>query len=298
MRKVLAAADIGSNTLHLLVAEFAGKGLKRMVNESEWLSLGEVVAKEGAIPPQLVDRLLEILKSFKRLTESAKAEELYVFATEAMRRAKNCDQVLERVQKEVGLKIELISPRREAELGLRGAMIDTRPHSPHLMVETGGGSVQAAFCRGHEITDEISLRIGTGVLISQGQVSYPIRPSHIDRMKLIIAEALEANLAGDYKVRTMISCGGVARGIWRAMHPDGDRMLHIEDLQYLIWDASRLDVATISARYGVKAKRAGTLLPGALIYEAFLIRFGIEEFEVSQFGVREGAILESASRGF
>lgn len=298
MRKVLAAADIGSNTLHLLVAEATGKGLKRMVNESEWLSLGEVVAQEGSIPPALVERLLETLKSFKRLAEAAKAEELYVFATEAMRRAKNCEQVLERVQKEVGLKIELISPRREAELGLRGAMIDTRPHSPHLMVETGGGSVQAAFCRGHEITDEVSLRIGTGVLISKGQVSYPIRPSHVDRMRLIIAEALEANLADEYKVRTMISCGGVARGIWRAMHPDGDRMLHLEDLQYLIWDASRLDVPTIAARYGVKAKRAGTLLPGALIYEAFLIRFGIEEFEVSQYGVREGAVLESASRGF
>lgn len=80
------------------------------------------------------------------------------------------------------------------------------------------------------------------------------------------------------------------------MHPDGNRMLHIEELQYLIWDASRLDVQTIAARYGVKAKRAGTLLPGALIYEAFLTRFGIEEFEVSQFGVREGAILELASR--
>lgn len=296
MRKVLAAADIGSNTLHLLVAEANGKGLKRMVNESEWLSLGEVVAKEGAIPPALVERLMETLRSFKRLTEAAKAEQLYVFATEAMRRATNCDQVLEQVQREVGLKIELISPRREAELGLRGAMVDTRPHSPHLMVETGGGSVQAAFCRGHEITDEVSLRIGTGVLISEGQVTYPVRPSHVDRMKLMIAEALEANLAEEYKVRTMISCGGVARGIWRAMHPDGNRMLHIEELQYLIWDASRLDVQTIAARYGVKAKRAGTLLPGALIYEAFLTRFGIEEFEVSQFGVREGAILELASR--
>lgn len=296
MAKVLAAADIGSNTIHLLVSDAGGKGLKRMVNESEWLSLGEIVSREGFIPDQLVEKLSEVLRVFKRTTEAAKAEKFYVFATEAMRRAANCASVIDQVFAATGVTIELISPKREAELGLKGALIDTHPLSPHLMVETGGGSVQAAFCRGQLIQNEFSLPIGTGVLIASGQVTYPVRPSHVERMRLFIAEALEGQIVEGINVRSMIACGGVARGIWRAMHPDGLRMVHLEELKFLIWDASRLDAATIAGRYGVKAKRAGTLLPGALIYEAFLQRYCLEEFEVSQYGVREGAILEMASR--
>ncbi len=296
MAKVFAAADIGSNTLHLLVSEASGKGLRRMVNESEWLSLGEIVSREGVIPELLIERLVEILKGFKRTAEAAKAESFYVFATEAMRRADNCASVLKRVKAAVGIEIELISPQREAELGLRGALMDTHPLSPHLMVETGGGSVQAACCRGHDILQESSLPIGTGVLIAAAQAVYPVRPSQVERMRLMIAEALEGQVDDAMNVRSMIACGGVARGIWRAMHPDGARMIHVEELKFLAWDVTRLDLPSIALRYGVKAKRAGTLLPGALIYEAFLHRFSLEEFEVSQFGVREGAILEMAAR--
>jgi len=267
-----------------------------MVNESEWLSLGEIVSREGVIPELLIERLVEILKGFKRTAEAAKAESFYVFATEAMRRADNCASVLKRVKAAVGIEIELISPQREAELGLRGALMDTHPLSPHLMVETGGGSVQAACCRGHDILQESSLPIGTGVLIAAAQAVYPVRPSQVERMRLMIAEALEGQVDDSMNVRSMIACGGVARGIWRAMHPDGARMIHVEELKFLAWDVTRLDLPSIALRYGVKAKRAGTLLPGALIYEAFLHRFSLEEFEVSQFGVREGAILEMAAR--
>lgn len=295
MARVLAAADIGSNTAHLLVAEHNAGRLRRVVNDSEWLSLGEVVTREGKIPEPQTLKLVQVIREFRRLSESHKAEKLYVFATEAMRRAENCPEVLERVKKEAGVAIDLIAPAKEAELGHRGALIDTKPLNPHLMVETGGGSVQAAWCRGHEVKQDVSLPIGTGVLIAHCDLSYPARESQVDRMRLHIHEALEGALDEYAAARSIIACGGVARGIWRALHPDGERVIHIRELSYLAWDSARLSQQQIVERYGVKPKRAVTLLPGALIYESILKRFGMEEFEVSQFGVREGAILEMAS---
>lgn len=296
MARILAAADIGSNTAHILIAEAQRSGLKRLVNESDWLSLGEIVGREGRIPDTLAIRLQETLKRFKRLAQSFRSEQLYVFATEAMRRAENCEEILAQIKKTTGLKVDLISPLREAELGLRGALEDTNPHGTTLMVETGGGSVQAAWVKEAAMQKSLSMRIGSGSLIAASGLLQPASHAQIQRVAKLISDELSGLDAHDQPSH-IISCGGVARGIWRALHPDGDRRMHLEELRFLAWDAARLTPAQIVARYGVKAKRAATLLPGALVYSAFLEKFGLEEMEVSQFGVREGALLEMADGG-
>ena len=295
MGRVLATADIGSNTAHLLIAELGRTNLKRMVNESEWLSLGEVVSREGCIPKEAEDRLVETLTRFKRLADGAKAQSLYVFATEAMRRASNCDDVLKRIKKECGIEVDIVSPRREAELGLRGALQDTKPTNPVLMIETGGGSVQAAYCHNNVITEEVSLRIGTGVLIAKSNLQFPAAKPMVNKIKSVVDEALEAlNIMPP--AASAIACGGVARGIWRALHPDGEKTIFRKELEFLAWDTQRLSEEQIVARYSVKPKRAQTLLPGSLIYLAMLEKIGIDEITVSQYGVREGAVMEIAGQ--
>jgi len=88
--------------------------------------------------------------------------------------------------------------------------------------------------------------------------------------------------------------GGVARGLWRALHPDGEKRLALAEIEYLIWATERLSTERIIERFNVKPKRAGTLLPGALVYLALMRKFGVAELAISEFGVREGAILNMA----
>jgi exopolyphosphatase/guanosine-5'-triphosphate,3'-diphosphate pyrophosphatase len=64
------------------------------------------------------------------------------------------------------------------------------------------------------------------------------------------------------------------------------------ELDYLAWAASRLTIDRIVNRFSVKQKRAGTLLSGALVYAALMDHFGLDEIAISEFGIREGAILE------
>jgi exopolyphosphatase/guanosine-5'-triphosphate,3'-diphosphate pyrophosphatase len=294
MGRIFAAADIGSNTAHLLIATpHAKKGLKRLINQSDWLSLGEAVSREGRIPPDLELALLESLTRFKALSESAAAESIYVFATEAMRKAANCDEVIKRVKAEVGLDVDLITPEREAELGLRGAQIDTKESVDTLMVETGGGSVQAAWVVKGVLREDVSLPIGTGALIAACGLEHPTPRPKLRELEDIIQLAVRDLDFGRHPSH-MVAVGGVARGVWRAMHPDKERTLHLREMKFLAWDVARLDLNAICKRYGVKIKRAETLLPGAMVYAALMEKFGREELEVSLFGVREGAILEMA----
>ena len=289
--ETFAAADIGSNTIHLLIAEIGKKGLTRKINESEWLSLGQSVSHDGVISTQLQEQLIQSLQNFKASAKLAHAESLYVFATEAVRRAKNHKETLKQIKKETGLTIDVVSGEREAELGMKGALLDCRPNQPFLFAETGGGSVQLALCDQSRILAERSLGIGTGILIDKAKLSHPSKMGSVATATSVI-ESSFSSLIGFDGAHLMIGSGGVARGLWRALHPDGHRILHRKEIDFLAWSVQKLTLAQICARFQVKEKRATTLLPGALIFSSIMNRFDMEWMTVSQFGVREAAILE------
>jgi exopolyphosphatase/guanosine-5'-triphosphate,3'-diphosphate pyrophosphatase len=293
MGRTFAAADIGSNTLHLLIAEANGSAVRRLRTAIEWLGLGEIVGREGAIPAPVADTLIATLASFRQAAQSAKAQGIYVFATEAMRSAANQQKIVQRAKKEAGLEVEVISPRREAELSYRGTALDTPVASTVALIEVGGGSAQVARCKGREVLEAVSLPLGTGKLIAQTFLGQPCTEEQLDMLYHLIDES--AVWAGSVApVGRVIGSGGVLRGIWRALHPDGARLLAVEELDYIAWSAARLTIDQVTRRFDVKPKRAATLVPGALVVKALLRQLGHSVVTVSEFGVREGAILEMA----
>ncbi len=294
MGRVFAAADIGSNTAHLLVAEVHGIRMKRLANESDWLSLGEIVSRLGRIPKPLEDRLVATVATFKETAAQLRAERLYVFATEAMRQADNCEDICRRVRTELAVVIDIITPAREAELSLAGILPEIGDSGPLLLVEAGGGSVQVARWDGKAVASEISLPLGTGALIAKAEITQPSSTTQRAELDRLISEGTSA-IKDLTAVPRVVACGGVARGIWRAIHPDGHPAIHAEELRHLAWATHRLKTDQIVSRYRVKSRRATTLLPGSLVYLKILQKFSHEEMFVSEFGVREGAIFEMAS---
>lgn len=291
MGRLIAAADVGSNTAHLLIGHLTNSGLKRLVNQSEWLSLGEEVSRHGEIPPEKVKELMATLGQFCAQLDEYKVEAAAFFATEAMRKAENHDEVLAEVESRFGIQIDIISPQREAELSYRSCKIDCAGEEPMLMVEAGGGSVQVAFCQEGSIRQLCSVPLGSGTLKARSGLDQPPVPYAIDKAQEIIE--FECDELSDFPpVKRVVACGGVSRGLWRALHPDGNKLLHIEELDFLAWDCARLETEVIVDRYDVKINRARTLLAGSLVLRHILGIFGISEFQVSQYGVREGAILE------
>lgn len=294
MASVLAAADIGSNTAHLLVAATDGQLVMRIDNASEWIPLGEEVSRLGEIPKERIDELIGALKEFRRVCLDRGSKSLYVFGTESLRSAANHAAVLKRIKAETGIMIDIVSPRREAELSLSGIGLDTRGASINLMFEVGGGSVQIAELGDEGMVDEVSLALGTGRVIAEAGISHPVTRAMLDTARRYIESSLASCALVIDKPRA-VACGGVVRGIWRALHPDGEKELTLEEIDFMAFSTSRLTTSRIIERYSVKAKRAGTLLPGALVYAALMRRFGCRSLLISEFGVREGAVLEMAN---
>lgn len=296
MAKILAAADIGSNTAHLLVAEYSETGLNRMVNESEWIALGQIVATQGRIPPETEAHLVRALKSFKAKARQQKAEAFYVFGTEAIRSASNCAEVVGRIKKELGIAVDIISPLREAQLSLYGTSIDCGFGPNRLLIEVGGGSAQMARVDYDQVIESVSVPIGTGRIVAESNLHSPVLPSQLENAQAYVAACLQSvDLARTPVFRQVVCSGGVIRGLWRALHPDQDIHLHRKEIEYLMWATERLTVTKIGKRFGVKPKRAATLFPGALVYFELMEKFGVVNITVSEYGVREGAVLELAN---
>ena len=294
MPRRFAAADIGSNTVHLLVGELTNRGaIRRVVNVSEWLSLGEIVSKQGKIPSLDATKLLETIRRYKRIADDAGVERFYVFATEAMRVAENHDQLIADIKKDTGIKVDLISSNREAELSMLGISLDTHVHDETVLVEVGGGSAQVALCEGKKIVEQSSLPIGTGRILGQLGMKQPAPPEHLEAMRESV-RAFWDDCPKPGEGAVIVASGGVSRGIMRALHPDGERMIQFFELEYLMRAVAGLPVEEIVRRFRVKEKRAASLLPGSVVFYEMLSYYGQKQFLVSEYGVREGAILEMA----
>lgn len=294
MTRIFAAADIGSNTAHLLVAATDGNLVMRIDNFNEWIALGETVAKQKEIPKESLQQLITAVKEFKRVANAKQAESLYVFATEGVRMAKNHEAALKKIFNETGVKVEIISPAREAELSFRAVMLDTKHYGCDMLMEVGGGSAQIGRISRGKLVQEVSLPLGTGRVIAESDLRSPCPDYAFQAAESYIQDVLD-NSGLDFTAKRSVVSGGVGRGLWRAIHPDSEKVMMAEELDYIIWSASRLPPDRIVARFGVKQKRAGTLLPGALVYRALMRKFGVKEIVVSEFGIREGAVLEMAA---
>jgi exopolyphosphatase/guanosine-5'-triphosphate,3'-diphosphate pyrophosphatase len=162
------------------------------------------------------------------------------------------------------------------------------------MFEVGGGSAQVAVIEDDQIIQQVSLPLGTGRIIAETGLINPCPEYALVAAENYIERKLK-DCPITMKGKLAVASGGVGRGLWRALHPDGEKMLSKYEIQYLKQSVRNLSIDRIGSRFNVKPKRAGTLLPGCLVYIALMNYFGVEDCLISEFGVREGAILEMAA---
>src|SRR3954462_2056795 len=140
----IAAIDIGSNSLHMVIAQVDADGsLTTLWRMKEMVGLGRISFPSRRLSREAMDRAVTTLRRFQQAARSRKCEKIVAAATSAVREAENGGDFLERCQRELGLRVRVISAREEARLiylGVRHAVdLDAKPH---FIVDVGGGSVE------------------------------------------------------------------------------------------------------------------------------------------------------------
>jgi exopolyphosphatase/guanosine-5'-triphosphate,3'-diphosphate pyrophosphatase len=290
----LAAIDIGSNTIHLLVADAGEAGLEEVEHRVETLELGVSVARTG----RLGRRARTAVRVLARLRERARelgCEHVIAGATAAVRKAADQAEFLEQASAAIGGPVRLLSEHREAELSFKGVASQYAAKGEWLMVDLGGGSLELVVARGQEMAAVAVLPVGSGVLASE-YLGDP--PALAERQRLRRAALRELAHAPECEAEKLVMTGGTASNlplvISRRSPPPA---LTTADL---LTAEARLDerpAVEVARKYRLPEARIRALRAGVEVILLMLDWYGLDRLHVSHAGLRHGMLLAYLERG-
>ena len=284
--------DVGSNTIHLLVGEVEDGEVLPVTGEKFSARLGAGVDKTGRLEEERLALAAEAINFFSRVAALNGAPSPEVLATSAVRDAENGAELVERVGASTGLEMRLISGKKEAELGFKGALsaLGERPESV-VVVDLGGGSAQLIFGGGSgEIEERVSLPLGTNRTTERFVREDPPMDGELEELRAHVAGMLPGWEVGEALV---VAVGGSARAMLKITSDE----LTVERLWRLSAEIRTRPSGLLAREHGLTPERA-RVLPAAITTLATMLEvYGKEGLTVARGGIREGTLLALAERG-
>ncbi len=296
----IAAIDIGSDTVHILIADVSGSAdgpvVSRVEQQGELLELGRQIATTGQVGKPAATRVEAILRRYLNLARKGN-DRVVIGATEALRRATDGPALVERLSSELGEPVRVLSGAREAALGLAGAVHRLDPTGSQLLIDSGGASTELTLTDGHRAVASASLPVGAA-LLGAGLRGDPPQALSWALGGVRIGSALSLAPAG--KPSRAWATGGSAHnlaGLERTKSRSGDRLLTMAKLSTLATQLLAEPARKLARSSGEDPDRVKILPPGLLIVAAILAHYGLEEVTVVPEGLREGMVAAAFELG-
>jgi len=305
----IAAIDVGSNSIHMVVAQVESDGRFRVLDRAkEMVRLGHRTLTNGRMSADAMNNGIRTLSAFRTLAERQGALRFKAVATSAVREAANGGDFIQRVKDEVGLRLKVIPGREEARLiylGVRHA-IDLRGEST-LLLDAGGGSVEFILSEDDKPVALDSVKIGVARLSEKFLADDPPSARDLDNLESYLSKQLDDILGRVAKrdVRRVIGTSGTMlnliaiAGNLRGDPPDG----HLNNFAVTAEEITRvrrlLTKADRDERLKVKgldAKRVDTIVAGACLADYVMREVGAKEMVACTWALREGVMLDFIAR--
>ena len=305
-RPRLAAIDVGTNTIRLIVAEVDLDGTYRILDEErEPTRLGQGLGDTGRLSAESVERALAAIGKMKAIADGFEVKELRAVATSAVREAANGRAFCREAQRRHKVKIEIVSGDDEAHLAFRSAARHFNlENGSTALVDIGGGSLEVILTAGTVIDQIHSLPLGAVRVTERLMKSDPIRRKHWRKLKKAVDRALKDALRRPpFATDTMIGSGGTFTALahmakWEREGRHGSvqgYMLTRADLVHLL---GRLRETPIEGRRqipGLSPDRADIVVAGAAVISRLAKRLGTRQILVNERGIRDGILLQMIS---
>jgi exopolyphosphatase/guanosine-5'-triphosphate,3'-diphosphate pyrophosphatase len=300
----VGAIDIGTNSVHLFVADVSPDGEVSVVEKQRH----QVELGEGGLVSGLTDaamrRGLEALRSFRTACDSLDVEAIHCAATSAVREAENGVDFCRQVKAETGIHVRIISGLDEARLIYLGA----RPHLDFskgrvLLVDLGGGSTEFILCDAETAYVRASLPLGhlrthatasRGAAMTRADIE-SVREwarSNLDPLRDRIHPSDIARVVGTSGTfRTLARMATLARGELPTETDDG-LLLRREELEALIARFPKLSATKLCALPGMDARRKASLPAGAVVITEVMAFAEVDHLTTSAYALRDGLVVD------
>lgn len=298
MSRILAAVDIGSNTVHVLVAAVeeaeGGPRLRDLGHYVEMPRLGNEVGRSGRIGQAKSAEVMAALHTVLGQAREHRYEHLVAGATAAVRRAADAAEFLETASRAIGTPVRLISEQREAELSFEGVASRHADPVGWLMADVGGGSTELVIAHGSRLELWVSLELGSGALADRF-LSDPPSPAERELLRAAAVERLRE--APRSEVRKLVATGGTAANLPPVVSQERPMALTAADLMAA---RARLDAGpapAVAGSVGLPEARVVALRAGVEILLLVLDRYSLDRVHVSYEGLRHGMLLAYLAGG-
>lgn len=295
MVKKVAVIDLGTNTFNILIATVGETQFTTIFHDKEGVALGMGGINQNKIAPEAISRALTTLKAFKSQCDKHQVAIIHAFGTSAIRNASNGNEFCQLVEKEVGIKIKVITGLEEANLIYKGVLWSYDFSSPAVIMDIGGGSTEFVLANQQGVQSSVSLDIGVSRMYQQLQLSDPLTKEDeetiINRLENKSNNQLEA-----LKTDIIIGSSGVFETVYEVFFDK--RVTHFEtgltmEKSVLFEALDKIIASTLSERQlnPLIIPIRQLMLPIAAVKIKWIMeKLAAEKLIISPYSLKEGAL--------
>ncbi len=307
---VIAAIDVGTNSIHMVVARVQPDlpAFTIIATEKATVRLGDRDPKTGDLTPAAIERATQALRRCQSLATSLNAKQTIAVATSAVREAPNGMDFLQQVKADLGLTINLIAGTEEARRIYLGVLSGVEFHNdPHVILDIGGGSTELILGSGHEPRSLSSTKVGAVRLSALFVKSDPISDKEYRALRNYVRGMLERpveDLISQLKpgeTPRMIGTSGTIEAVamLQAFQAQGSPLENLngysitrEQVHQAIQRLRKLTYDQRVGLSGLNERRAEIIVAGALILREAMELLKLDSITICERALREGVIVD------
>ncbi len=298
MNNLKAVIDIGSNSCLFLAGHFDGRKFFEKESISTITGLGRDLDLNNEFIPEAMEDTFEALSNYKNRASALglKPGQIKVTATEASRVANNAQTFFEKIKKELGFEISIISSSDEAYYSALGASLGfTEPQNELILMDIGGASTEFIKITRQPFKVIESISLPMGVVRATAWIEKGLWEQEIQRILNLFSQGQ------NYKTKMLVGIAGsiTTHAAMLLELPDyDDKAVHGQRITVKNYKSFSEKIFKLSAdelleKYPYIGKRAKVSHAGCYIINTITEALNTEEIYVSTFGLRHGVLFES-----
>ena len=308
--RILAAIDIGTNSIHMVVVRVqpALPAFTIIDREKDTVRLGDRCRETGDLTPEAMSRAIAALRRCQEVAKSLNVEQTIAVATSAVREAPNGREFIKRIESELGLFVNLISGQEEARriyLGVLSGMEFN--NQPHIIIDIGGGSTELILGDSHEPRSLSSTKVGAVRLTAELVKTDPISNAEFVYLQAFVRGQLERAVE---ELKVQLQPGEIPRLVGTSGTIETIATIHareklgfipspltgyqisLKEIKDLINRWRKLSYTQRAVIPGMSDRRSEIIVAGAVILQEAMVLLGIESVTVCERSLREGVIVD------
>lgn len=271
--------DVGSNSVRLLLVD----GAKTLFKTNKITRLSENMGDELTLKTEMVDRTICAVSFFVNMAKNMGAEDIKIFATAAVRKAKNQQYFIDKIKKDTGYDLDVVSGELEAKLGVLGAL----KNEDGALIDIGGASTELAIKKNGEISYLKSIDIGA---VNTTEIGSNL----LEKTLEFIREKI--NDFGDENIASLVGVGGTITSlasislkleIYDAEKINGYE-LTVSEVESLVNKLFSMSIEERGKLKGLQKERASIIASGSAILLCIMKKFNVNKIVVSESDNLEG----------